>query len=410
MVPISAECGVPMVGAPGDRRSGTPPLRRANLVDVEARVIQALWDCVVAGSRGANDAPLRALEEKLIRQRFVTAAEFEDLLLIAGVRWRPYETPLAPLLEQFQLQEQSAFFPPSRGGNAHGFGALALADAVALLAELEGLGVATQPERLARVVRDAVSTPGAMMSWAEVRCVLYERERGKGPPVEILARPETGAGVASTDEHRTANGYRVVLDRDEQGVALALTVHAPRYRRRRPPVEVTCEACGYTYKRGDMDSSDGHRREHRRRMPYLDPAPLDPVLEMRDRAVDLAIVNALSPLWMHREMVGRARALNRELQYSVRWGLPETDQKARGHFLILPDGRIAGACSFRWREFVTPQRPGRWNGSGSHRNFGAWVCLRKSGLTCASYMATSSWKDRYRRRCRRFCASAEMSR
>lgn len=318
---------------------------------MEPRIIQVLWECIVAGPRGANDAPLRALEDKLIRQRFVTTSDFEDLLLIAGVRWRAYEIPLDALLEQFQLREQTAFFPPSRGGNAHGFGAMSLADTAALLAELEGLGLAAKPERLARAVRDTVSMPGAMMNWAEVRCVLYQRERGKGPPVEILATPETSASVAATDEHRTAAGYRAVLDRDEQGVALALTVHAPRYRRRRAPVEVTCEACGYTYVRGDVDSSDGHRREHRKRMPYLDPAPLDRVIEMRNRAQDPAIVNALSPLWMHREMIGRGRALNRELNYSVRWGSPETDMMARGHLFILPDGRIVGACSFRWREY-----------------------------------------------------------
>ena len=134
---------------------------------------------------------------------------------------------------------------------------------------------------------------------------------------------------------------------------LELTVKGPKYRWRRAPVLVKCEVCGYEWYRGDPDSSANHRREHARRLKYLDPKPNPRFRDVEhEQQTGLVHVTTSSSRWVHAEIYLRAAAFRREFQYDfVQWGGPEgdTDPNVRGYLFIDSANVAVGACAFRWR-------------------------------------------------------------
>lgn len=327
---------------------------------VSTTTIESLWR-LAREARGRRQAYAERLERRLVEQRFITATEFEDLLLAYGISWRSHELPFERLSACAEVPLTWCYGRPTRrGGGTVGFQALAIMDAIATLILLERLGLPLDLRPLVDRVwptLDACKVLGA----SELEVYWYPKCRGKWPPKCLRTGSQGNAGATRVEHHRTDAGYRLSLWRDASGAAVSLEARAPRHRTPREQRLVVCPDCGLEYLQGDVDSTDAHRREHRLRMRFLRPAPHPRFAAVAHDAPYLVRVTTTSPAWQHREMYERARAFRREFKYDfTQWGSATGDDDAmvQGFLFVLPDARIAGACSFRWREWSNA--PSRW--------------------------------------------------
>lgn len=268
--------------------------------------------------------------------------------------------------------------PRARGSGAVMTQARPAANAASLLILLEDLGFSVDPRPLTELVLSTIPR-GGLITAAQLDVLWYARRRLAR--VTTLRAPPP-VRVHEIEERRLETGHRLEIHRDVDGNAVALTVKGPKYRRRPEPVRTTCPDCGHVWYRGDTDSSAAHRREHKERMPFLDPKP-HPQMIVALKEADHERVSWASPAWRHEEMDERARIFRREMHYSfVGWGVrQERDRHAQGYLFADPDGAIVGACAFRWREYRDAE-PGwalQW----------IWVCptARRTGVV------TARWAD-----------------
>lgn len=229
--------------------------------------------------------------------------------------------------------------------------AFQLADAASLLILIERLGFDVDPRTLVAAVRARIAKDPTL-DGAELRCYWYEQQRDKDAPLELVAADRNGHDADELfEKFRTPRGYRAELWRTGGGKALSLIVQAPRFRRRPATVEVVCLNCGETWTRGDVDSSANHRRVHKQLMPFLAPTPHPKLIAARMDDPEPDLVRSTSPAWKHREIYERAVLFRRQFRYDwVQWrsATGDPDPNVHGFLLDLPDGRIVGACAFRW--------------------------------------------------------------
>lgn len=293
------------------------------------------------------------MEAAAIAQRFMSFSDIEDLLLAYGLRWPAHELPLEQIVKHVGIEPVFSFYRPRRkGGDTMGFECLRLEDAARLLVTIERMGLAINPEPLVRAVAEPLAKADRL-TVAELDAYQYAARRLKWPPLLLDGAPERILRACSRDRHRTPAGFRAEAWRDLDGAIVRIEVRAPRYRSPGPTQDVVCASCGMEYTRGDPESSAAHRREHKTRMRVLDPEPCERLLTARLTEPEPTIVRSTSPTWKHREMYQRARAFKREFHYDfVQWGSGRRDEDPDVHGILLdmPDGRIAGACAFRWRE------------------------------------------------------------
>lgn len=313
-------------------------------------MLEALWR-VLTTCRSPRPTAAANIEHRLLANRFVTESEFEDLLCAYGVPWRGHELPWERILACFDVSLTTSFFWPSgRGKSAVGFQSLAFMDALHVLISLENLGL---PLDLHSLVDSALARLGTVpkLSASELSVLWYQRDRGKWPPLRLASIAGTSDADLVEQKQRTVHGH-VSIWRNAAGVAAFLEARCRRHRRPRPTMFETCSVCGAEYLRGDVDSTDAHRREHASRMRVLLPKPHARLLATAGVVPALRVTSS-SPRWLHREMHDRARAFKREFRYDfTQWesATGESDPHVQGFLFVLPDARIVGTCAFRWRE------------------------------------------------------------
>ena len=96
-----------------------------------------------------------------------------------------------------------------------------------------------------------------------------------------------------------------------------------------------------------------HRREHKKKMSYLDPQPHQKMIKIIHEP-EFELVTTDSLKWKHKEMYERAIIFKRMFHYDfVQWQSPEKDNdpNVRGYLFTNDQGAILGACSFRHRKY-----------------------------------------------------------
>lgn len=315
------------------------------------QLIHALRDDRPRWAGGAS-AATRALRAVAV-QGWALKHEIKDLLADMDPRLERYSAGDPDrLLPMFGLRWSYVAFRPRKAvRGVMLYDGLSAAETAFLLINLEELGFRVDPTPL---ISELLPSLGKrrLLSSAELSVFWYSRTRGRNPPSRV--KPHGAQyGMWPLQSWKDPEGYRVELHGDESGNIVLLEVHAPRFRRRPEPVETVCPDCGLTYRRGDPESSECHRREHRKRMRYLNPQPHVRMLAARQSDPDPELVTSLSPPWKHREMYDRAYAFKREFRYDfVQWQSRKGDDDRQAHGYLITDdaGAIVGACAFRWRE------------------------------------------------------------
>ncbi|KIN90200.1 hypothetical protein PO78_1779 [Thauera sp. SWB20] len=315
------------------------------------QLIHALRDA--RPPRAWSSSTATRILRSIAAQGWAMKHEIEDLLMAMDRRLDCYGAGDPDcLLAMFGLRWDDVAFRPRRlARDAMLHEALPAANVAFLLIHLEELGFQVDPAPLISELRPSLEKR-PLLSSAELSVFWYSQTRGRNPPCRVKPHG-TQYGMRPLQSWKTPEGYRVELHGDESGHVALLEVHSPRFQRRPEPVETVCPDCGHTYRRGDPESSEFHRREHRKRMRYLNPQPHARMLAARQSEPDPELVTSFSPAWKHREMYDRAYAFKREFRYDfIQWQSPkgEDDRQAHGYLIADEAGAIVGACAFRWRE------------------------------------------------------------
>lgn len=340
--------------------ASSPIVSRVNTLS--ASQLDMLWE-IVTKTLSQKERFSARLRETFLTKRFLTGTEFGDLLESFSFSWHDRVLPLDRLAACADVPMTWSYGRPSRrSGDTYGFRAVATMDALAILILLEQLGLPLDLRPCIDVVGSTLKN-ASTLSTSELAVFQYLDRRGKWPPRRISTDDVQAGSSTTAEHHRTVAGYRVTLWRDATGVATAIECRAPRYRPPRPEREVICDGCGAEYVKGNVDSTDAHRKEHRIRMRVLDPEPCQRLasFDLLREQPDLVRVTTNSPQWMHAEMYERARAFRREFRYDfTQWGSAkgDDDPRVQGFLFVLPDDRIVGACAFRWRPLEGA--PARW--------------------------------------------------
>ena len=323
-------------------------------------VSPAELECIVnslkAHIRQSEPQTVESCFTKAVENGFANYSDIEDILYFSDDRIESiyHGISVERWCEIFSVPRRY-FYPRPRRKQSSPIGdcGVSAEDLADLLINLERTGYSIDPLSLVTNLSSKL-VKRAFVSDAGLNIIRYEKSRHKTPPIFFMVEPvEMGHGRRE-EKFKTTTGYKVEVTWNNDSRPIELSVKAPKFRSRPEPKLTKCEVCGLEWYRGDPDSSAEHRKEHKKRLKYLDPQQ-NPRFGKEYQAEDgLLHIIANPSKWMHREIYLRALAFKRELGYDfVQWGGPngDTDTNARGYLFINPENIAAGACAFRWREY-----------------------------------------------------------
>lgn len=296
-------------------------------------------------------------EECLVRvaeNGYANTPDIEDIIHFCDDRISKllYTMPIERWCELFSLPVRSYFDRPRmRQQSASGSKGISAADLALLLIRFEQIGYSIDPRPIISALTDSLNGQ-LFVTESELEILWYESTRHKCAPVTFsVDRNDMGIG-RKEEKLTTETGYKAEMIWDDEEIPILLTVKAAKYRSRPQPVRTLCDICGWEWYRGDPESSATHRKEHARRLKYLDPQPNPRFSEMTQGDHHLCLVTTTSRQWMHKEIFLRALAFRRELKYDfIQWESPngDADPLVHGYLFVNPDCVVVGACAFRWR-------------------------------------------------------------
>lgn len=347
--------------------------------DITQEQLAAVWTALNEANRRSGGYSARRIMERIASDGWMYEHQLEDLAYDTDARVLKHKSGL----DLKALSEARGYHwvsvmnrPLMRSINAYGFHMLSAADTASFLIDLERMGFSFDASPLIDWLRPTIAKK-RLVTNAELDIFLAPKFRHKS--TVTLEASDSPWKYGEIKRGRFENGYKYEAWFNEDESIHLLTINGPKYRRRGRPVETECGACGFTWWRGDPDSSAAHREEHRRRMYALDPQPNPRMREAIEADPDAELVTWVSPKWKHLEIYRRASAFRREFGFDfVQWESSEGDPDPHAQGFLLTDGKnvILGAAAFRWREPQdTADRPFwglQW----------VWVCpsARRNGL------------------------------
>ena len=328
-------------------------------MDVSAELLEAIVQALETPARTRSPSAASSLLARVVKEGFFATWRFEDYLLLTDPRL--VEHVDSEHLEALSAAAGAPLRDTVQRPNARSLGvvytpAWAADDAASFLILLESLGFEIDPSPLVTALLPRLPKRGVITS-SQLDVFWYARTRRKAK-VSLWAEPR----VAHCDvrERVLPNGYKVETWVTKDGAPTHCAVTGPGFRNRKSPVKSVCSDCGLTWYRGDPDSSASHRKDHRKRMVYLDPAPDSNMVAAMAAEADPERVTSRSPRWKQDALDERALLFRQETHYSfVGWGAQyEGDQTARGFLMTRADGTIVGCVVFRWREYSNA--PAAW--------------------------------------------------
>ncbi|WP_192250419.1 GNAT family N-acetyltransferase [Mesorhizobium silamurunense] len=322
--------------------------------EVTAPQLEAILKSLKAPEDRRKKRGAKELFARIVESGWASIADIEDIFYLTDTRLDDarHEMSSNQWCELFELPITSVYHrPKTRQAMVSGSKSIRAADVASLLIQLEQLGFAVDPAPIVESLLPSVRTT-ELLTDSELSISWFEKTRHKCAPRTIsVERP--WPKIRTTTKLTTATGYKIEAWLAADDRPIWLQVSAPKHRRKRPTQRITCEICGYDWTRGEPDSSAAHRREHKKRLAYLDPKPVPQFVAERAANTEAELVDQNSPRWKHREMYRRALAFKREFSYDfVQWLSPKEDDDpgVQGVLFSNPDDVIVGACAFRIRE------------------------------------------------------------
>ncbi|SDD66830.1 hypothetical protein [Pedobacter soli] len=319
---------------------------------VNQETIRFLWSALNEKQSYRQTRQMRNCFDKFIKDKWAFRTDLEDALDYADSRLNPNRLELIDLVKAFGMNwELICYRPNVRSISVSEYEAIRVEDAAVLFILLERLGFKVDPSYLVEALLPEIkSRKKKLFSGSELEIFWFYKCRHKTASVDLITEKGRAGSIKQT--LKTESGHQITLKSDEESSLISLTVDSPKYRDTRNPYRVQCEDCGMEWYKGDPDSSANHRKEHKKRMAYLDPKPHADLIAEKKKHSAAEWVTTDSPGWKHFEMYTRARAFKREFHYDfIQWQSPkgDDDPNVNGLLLTNQNNAIVGACSFRDR-------------------------------------------------------------
>lgn len=316
--------------------------------------LDALWETVNRENRDHISSGYQSILETIVNEGWMYEHQLEDICYASDPRLVHYRSRL----DLVQLSKSLGYHwfyitrkPLARSNNTMLNRALSAADCASFLIDLENIGFGIDPSFIVAVLETTIKKQ-KIITDSELRILWFKKCRYKREISFNSDEKFRELGKISTLKLR--NGFKADLITQKDGATHSLSIRGPKYRKKEEPVETKCAECGFTWWRGDPDSSAAHRKEHKHRMLSIDPQPHEKMALALAEENDPELVTNLSSDWKHKEMSRRAWSFKREKKYDfVQWGESgsrDTDPNARGFLFADDDRRIVGAAAFRLRD------------------------------------------------------------
>jgi len=316
--------------------------------------LKFIWTTLRLPESLPNPGAIQKLTKRIIKKEWAFNSDVEDLAYYHDNRTSSHKFDVIKFSSLFGIHwERVCFRPKARSKSVSEFDAIRCEDAALLLILMERIGFQTDASLFVHQLLPRIkSRKKELLNNAELEIFWYEMTKDKFAPL-ILKNEENWKKMRKLDSFKTANGYKITVRGINDNEPGEIEIRSPKFRRQLESEPVTCKECGVEWHKGDPDSSSNHRKEHQKRMYYLDPkASIEMLSEFQSNA-EPELVTSKSPAWKHKEIYLRARAFRREFQYDfVQWKSErgDPDPYVHGFLFTSESGVIVGACSFRKRQ------------------------------------------------------------
>lgn len=324
----------------------------------DSEILKLVWSILRKPESLPNLPSLQKLTKLLIKKGWAFNSDVEDLLYFHDNKLGNYNLEIKEFSSLFGIHWEPVFFrPKARSKSVSEFDAIRCEDVALLLILMQRIGFQTDPSFFVDQLLPGIkSKKKELLNNAELEILWYNMTKHKFGPL-ILKNDKDWKKLKELDSFKTSKGYKIIVRGTQDDVPDEIEIRSPKFRRQRDPVEVTCDKCGLLWRKGDPDSSAYQRKEHKRRMLYFEPQPLEEMLLEMQAKADPELVTSQSPVWKHKEMYTRASAFRREFHYDfVQWHSKngDSDPFVNGFLLTDTSGAIVGACSFRKKSDSQP--------------------------------------------------------
>jgi len=318
---------------------------------IESNTLAELYSILSEDRRSLSCShSMTRFERQLMVNRVTAFVEFGDyLILTERRRYSAIERLFKALIDPLSIPRQTVYYKPEYPEDeVSGYEGLTAVDTVGLLIDMEHLGLQVDPSRLVAALTPEIDEK-KLLTNSELSVLMYRHYRGKQCFV-LKADPNAGEGDISVTHHKDASGYKFAMTWRGKA-AIRLEVRGPNYSEPKPQEFVICDYCKYRYLTNSSVDERIHHAEHEWTRQLYEPLP-NSLFAQRLAVVPRGeLVDPSSPLWMHEEVLQRARAFRREFGYDrVQWDGSATSPASEGWhgYLFAGDaeGTIAGACGF----------------------------------------------------------------
>jgi hypothetical protein len=342
------------------------PIKRMEII-IDTETIGYLFEALqTAPRRHPRSAWAEKEFHEAVNRGYVLWSSVEDMLIAMDSRLDSGHFRVSNLYEPLEIRfEQVHFRPRAISSGVMTFDALRPEYFVQLLIHLERMGFQIDAQRYVEIMLPTILPRSKkIFNSAELEIFWYKRTRLKQADI-IFYTEKDKLYQEYSEPVKLKSGFKLSLGKEQEPQPYSLRIRAPKYRERPRLTEITCPKCGYEWQKGDPESSMLHRKEHKKRMSWLQPQPLTQMLnELGEKGLDAELVTCHSPEWKHNEMYTRALAFKREFHYDfVQWKSREgiEDPDVHGYLFTGEKGEIVGAGAFRNRsEDETPKWGLQW--------------------------------------------------
>ncbi|MGR8964280.1 C2H2-type zinc finger protein [Rhizobium leguminosarum] len=272
-------------------------------MELEPGVIDALWRALQRPAPKPRSIP-KGAEDRLVESGWVSDTVLEDIILALDRRLDPPTVfDPADFASKLNIPHRIVYpRPERRSDDVMGFRQLAAADAAALFIWLERLGFSIDVSSLCIRLRPQIQGRSHLTD-EEISVLFYDGNRHRMSPVSLSAPHRPWRGM-NTAKFKTASDYRIEYTADDDGVAISLSVHAPKYRKPPATQSIECPGCRLTYVKGSPTDEREHRKVHRRWSAVIDPKPHRKFAHALERDIDAAWVDADMEIGAYGEIEG----------------------------------------------------------------------------------------------------------
>jgi hypothetical protein len=322
---------------------------------IDDDLLNVFWECLNSTERKSKTFDCEKIFKEVLSTNWVYFYQLEDILYLLDNRLYLLSTGdnYNKVFDYFDIHIEYMYGKPkSEENETFSIPAISVENLAMFLILLERIGFYTDATYLVDKLLPSIKTKTKIKK-SELDIFWFHKTHYKNYSI-TLSTEKWIELVCFNIEIKNEKGFKINAKLDKENNPVFLEISAPKFKRKPHPVQTSCPDCGVIWFKGDTSSSASHRKIHKRLMNFLNPQPVQLLLNSNINSVGYIVVRADSPKWQHKEMYERAFAFKKEFSYDfIQWEIPKGDSNPNvfGYLFIDVNNAIIGACSFRLRDF-----------------------------------------------------------